>query len=381
MKEKLLICLVMAFGSIFLGADVRAIDVNWMQKGVRVWYFGAASTGFSSDAEEAYLFGTIDGNSVPVTCHSAINHWGSPNPVDTQTYSLVDKGPCWIHPQVLQNLQSGDMWRGHEIVTVLPGSYTYDTFKNQFPSFNYLLLPIKALFDLKAQRDLVKIVYMMPGYSTGIAFFDTDTGILLLYETSNGFVTVFFILSEINYDFATQKAFAEDDGPHTGFKSNALETTTTANYVYMQSSVESRYGSTVQMWVSASGGGSMGSWMPSNENYCFFGNVPALRHIVMTNAQYPPELWPELGDYLWWWVPRTVLQSSTIDVFGVPMTRTSTSPYTFTATTEPAGFFFSKIVFGDDGYMTSFSAKYSAIGLNIGDNIAQNSNSVDGLSY
>ena len=34
---------------------------------------------------------------------------------------------------------------------------------------------------------------------------------------------MFFILSEMNYDFASQKAFAEDNGPHTGFKSFVLE--------------------------------------------------------------------------------------------------------------------------------------------------------------
>lgn len=44
-----------------------------------------------------------------------------------------------------------------------------------------------------------------------------------MYSQLNGYVTVFFILSEINYDFVTQRAFAEDNGPHTGFKSFASE--------------------------------------------------------------------------------------------------------------------------------------------------------------
>jgi len=34
---------------------------------------------------------------------------------------------------------------------------------------------------------------------------------------------MFFCLSEINYDFLTGRAFAEDDGPHTGFRSIASE--------------------------------------------------------------------------------------------------------------------------------------------------------------
>jgi hypothetical protein len=74
--------------------------------------------------------------------------------------------------------------------------------------------------------------------------------------TSNGLVTVFFLLSEINYDFANHQAFAEDNGPHTGFKSSFLEQQlmpfpdNRGGVVFIQSSVESRYGTTVQMWVS-----------------------------------------------------------------------------------------------------------------------------------
>ena len=58
-----------------MGPAFGLIDVGWMQKGVRVWYFGAAGTGMSSDAEEAYLFTSIDGTNAQVTHHSGINHW------------------------------------------------------------------------------------------------------------------------------------------------------------------------------------------------------------------------------------------------------------------------------------------------------------------
>jgi hypothetical protein len=381
MKKVLVFCVLLSLALSLYGSSAWAVDVRWMQTGVRVWYFGAAGTTMSSDAEEAYLFTAVNGNNVQVTKHSAIDHWGTPNAPDTSTYSFLDKGPCWVHPQTLQNLQSGDTWKGQVISTVLRESRTYETFKAQF-SFPYLLLPIKALFDLKSQRDLVKIVYYIDGFSTGIAYFDADTGLLLLYETSSGYVTVFFILSEINYDFASKRAFAEDDGPHTGFKSEAIETSTSggANYVMIQSSVETRYGNTVQMWVSTS----ENSYSPPYENYCFFGSVPVLRRINMTEASnYPPEQWNEYGQYLWWWVPPGVLQNSTINVFGVPMTRTSTNPYTFTATVEPAGFFFSKLWFGSDGYMTAFSAKDSNTGLNIapGQSNFTNLTTAKGLNY
>jgi hypothetical protein len=353
-----------------------------MQKGVRVWYFGAVGTTTSSDAEEAYLFTSVAGNNVQVTKHSAIDHWSTANAADTGTYPFLDKGPCWIHPQKLQTIQSGDTWKGQVIATVLRESHTYNSFKAQF-SFPYLLLPIKALFDLNPQRNLVKIVYYINQFSTGIAYFDADTGLLLLYETSNGFVTVFFLLSEINYDFATQRAFAEDTGPHTGFKSEAIETSTSggANYVMIQSSVETRYGSTVQMWVSTS----ENSYSPPFENYCFFDSVPVLRRINMTEASdKPPEQWNAYGEYLWWWVPAGALQKSTINVFGVPMTRTVTNPYTFTATEQPQGvFYFTKLWFGTDGYMTAFSARDSRTLLNIepGQTNFTNLTTVKGLNY
>jgi hypothetical protein len=392
MKKVLVSCLLLSLWLSLDGSSVWAIDVGWMQQGVRVWYFGGVGSVTASDAEEAYLFNAVNGNNVQVTKHSGSNHWGTTHLPDTGTFPFLDKGPCWIHPQKLQSLQSGDTWKGQTIATVLRESHTYDTFKEKF-SFPYLLLPIKALFDLNAQRDLVKIVYYIEGFSTGIAYFDADTGLLLLYETSNGFAIVFFVLSEINYDFANQAAFAEDNGPHTGFKSVVLEEQmmpfpdVRGGTVTIQSSVESRYGNTVQMWVSTSDNGNIGSYLPPFENYCFFGSVPVLRHINMSQASnYPPDQWNPYGQYLWWWVPTGVLQNSTINVFGVPMTRTSTSPYTFTATQQPAGFFFSKLWFDNDGYMTKFSAKDSTTGLDIDPERSafyyyQNPTPVEGLTY
>jgi hypothetical protein len=389
MKEVSVFCLLLVAWLSLNGSSVLAQDVGWMQKGVRVWYFGGVGSTTSSDAEEAYLFSAVNGSNVQVIKHSGMNHWGTTNPIDTSTYSFLDKGPCWIHPQVLQTLQSGDTWKGQVIATVLPESHTYDTFKAQF-SFPYLLLPIKALFDLKSQRNLVKIVYYIDQFSTGIAYFDVDTGLLLLYETSNGLVTVFFLLSEINYDFATQRAFAEDNGSHTGFKSfvseSAFYASTGAHYALIQSSVETRYGGTVQMWVSTSYGGSKTSAMLPYENYCFFGSLPILRHIDMTQApNYPPDQWNPYGQYLWWWVPTGALQGSTINVFDVPMTRTSTNPYIFTATQQPANLFFSKLWFDNDGYMTQFSAKDSNTGLDIDPERSaiyfQNLTTVNGLDY
>jgi hypothetical protein len=403
MKKVLVFCLLLALWLSLDGSGAWAIiDVGWMQKGVRVWYFGSAGDlAHSSEAEEAYLFASINGNNAQVTHHSGISHWTSPT-VDTNTYSIIDQGPCWIHPQVLQNIAVGDKWMGIDIKHRDPTtSYTYNSFKStaELSSLPYLLLPIKALFDLKPQRDLVRLVYGIPywpGYPVwGTAYFDAETGLCLYNERVTVSTTQWGILSEINYNFATHRAFAEDNGPHTGFTSNAIKSSTLGHFVDIEAHVESRYGDTVQMWASTQAGGSITSFLPINENYCFFGSVPVLRHKLMTaTPQYPPENWTEYGKYLWWWVPQVALQSSTINIFGVSMNRTNTNPYTFEANVG-TGLYFSKIIFDNDGYMTSalctsncsstpptFCAKDSALGLDLcAGSTLYNDTRVIGLDY
>jgi len=252
--------ILLALSLDWIGECAWAADTGWMQKGVRVWYFGSAGSGMSSDAEEAYLFASINGNTAQLTHHSGINHWSLPT-AETETGSILDKGPFWIHPQVLQTIAIGDNWMGINITWMERATYTYDTFKNtgELSSLPYLLLPIKALFDLKNQREMVKLVYGRQYLDDvwGTAYFDAETGLCLFNLKLTVSNTVFFILSEINYDFANHRAFAEDNGPHTGFKSNIVKTSSGANYVMIQSSVETRYGNTVQMWVSTSAGGSI----------------------------------------------------------------------------------------------------------------------------
>jgi hypothetical protein len=389
MKKGVTFCLLVLIGTGFQISGAWAIDVGWMQKGVRVWYLGAAGSGTSSNAEEAYHFDAVVGNTAHLTHHSGINHWSLPR-AETMTGSILGKGPFWIHPQVLQTVAVGDNWMGIDIKSMSRAIYTYDTLKNneEFSSLPYLLLPIKALFDLKEQREVVKLVYGNPNYPDsdpvwGTAYFDSNTGLCLLNLRLTAFNTAWFIVSEINYNFADQIAFAEDDGPHTGYRSTVLKTTSDIHFVQILSSVESRYGSTVQMWSTTQAGGAKGSYFGRDENYCFFGSVPILRHKFMSATHhYPPENWNQYGEYLWWWVPKNALQKSTLSVFDVPMTRTSEAPYTFTATEAAAGLFFSRLVFDSEGYLTDFSAKDPSIGLDLDlGSIIDEDTTVDGLDY
>jgi hypothetical protein len=124
--------------------------------------------------------------------------------------------------------------------------------------------------------------------------------------------------------------------------------------------------------------------MQADENYCFFGSVPILRGMDATQApNFPPEQWTPFGEYLWWWVPQSALKKATINIAGVPMAKTSAQPYIFAASESPQRFYFNKLWFGSDGYMTSFSAKDTRIGLAIdpGDDIFQNLTTVNGLDY
>ena len=363
-----------------------AVDVGWAQRGVRVWYFGGVGSGggASSNAEEAYLVNIVNGNDIHVTHHSALSHWSLPNPIETKPYQLNEQGPFWIHPQVLQNLKAGDFWMGHELTMVTHTVYTYDTFP-----YTYNFLPIKELFDLQPQRELVKATYMIPGFSVGTAYFDAETGLLLYYHTLWGASQMFFILSEINYDFVTKNVFAEDDGPHTGFKSFVSEQSlgTLSGHdggsVIIQSIVESRYGNTVEMRVISSVAGPIGSWQ-KDENYCYFGDVPILRYMDATQAiNFPPEQWDPFGEYLWWWGPPGMLSEQSVTILDVSMDRTATTPYTFTAAESPARFFFSELWFGNDGYMTQFSAEDSQLWMDVtpGDINFQNGTTVIGLDY
>jgi hypothetical protein len=381
-RPRLFFCLLLVLGLSFDWTCAWAADVGWMQSGVRLWYHGgvgevkAGEVISSSNAEEAYLIHAVAGTDAEVIHHSAVDQWKSPRPVGTSTYSLADKGPCWIHPQKLQALKSGDYWMGWEIALVTREPYTYGTFP-------YHLLPANALFKLKPQRQFVKLSYSIPGFSVGNAYFDSDTGILLYYHTLWGNYRMFFILAEINYDFERHIAFAEDDGPHTGFKSFVSEQSVGGS-VIIQSQVETRYGAAIEMRTSTSVVAS--GLRMADENYCFFGSVPVLTRMDATQApNHPPGQWNPFGQYLWWWIPPGDLAKPAVSVLDVQMTLAAAAPgVTLALAAEsPPRFFFTKLWFDSSGYMTAFSARDPTMGLDVdpGKLLFQNLTTVEGLAY
>lgn len=411
MKARAFFWLLLGIGLYVGQAEMAVAQTGWLQPGVRVWYLGGVDGGgvISSNAEEAYLIDAVNGTNARVVHHSALTHWTSPLPVETGTYSTLDQGPCWIHPQRLATIQPGDYWRDPEqVITVVQRlTYTYATFLSSVLPAKTHFLPIKALFDLNPTRQLVKLSYMIDQFSLGSAYFDAETGILLYHNQLWGVGKMFFVFAEINYDFAREAAFPEDDGPHTGFRSMASEQSMGNPFmvgggsVVIQTLFETRYGSTLEMRVlSSRTPAKFPDTGMADENYCFFGDVPILRRIDATQAgSVVPEQWNAFGEYLWWWLPRTATgaqaltaaggratataAAATINVFDVPMTKTSDQPLTYTSTQSPQRFHFSMLRFDDKGYMTEFSARDPTSGLNVqpGDFYFQNGTAVDGLDY
>ena len=127
------------------------------------------------------------------------------------------------------------------------------------------------------------------------------------------------------------------------------------------------------------------------ENFCFFGDIPQVRYKDAVQASsLPPENWDPYGEYLWWWIPPSALERTTINVRNVPMSRNvsvpsriGAAPSTFSATASPPLFYFSGLMFGGDGYLIQFSAKDPRIGLDVRpeDDFFQNSTTVYGLDY
>jgi hypothetical protein len=102
-----------------------------------------------------------------------------------RTSSRCIDRPSAVLDIALQAIQVGNTWMGIQILSMSRITYTsYEDFKNgnsEFASLPYLLLPIKALFDLNPVRNVVKLVYGMPYLDDdwGTAFFDSDTGLCL----------------------------------------------------------------------------------------------------------------------------------------------------------------------------------------------------------
>ena len=351
-------------------------DTGWMKSGIRAWYYGGVG---SSDAEEAYLIGSQNGTEVEVTHHAAVGNWTMPLPVQNTVNDLADQGPFWINPTVLAQLQPGPttFWQGREVTLVIRTLCSYET----LPCVS--LLPLLALLDASPQRTIVTVNYMIQGFTVGTAYFDADTG-LLLQRNEPG---IFFYLAEINYDFIAKVAFPEPDRPHPGYKSMVSLTSFDGGMIVVHAILESAMDKTVAMRVllNDTGGGFFGESRALDFNACFFGDVPVLRVIDATEAENRhPETWDALGQYLWWWIPPSAHERSTISILSGEMDRSVVDggSVEFTIQNEPDDLYLRWARFDATGYATGLWMVDPTIGMSVGPHNAFNPViKVDGLDY
>lgn len=369
-------------GFLLWAAAAQGADTGWMQAGVRAWYFGGVDGGGSSstDGEEAYLIKSISGTQATLVHHAATGQWTSPMAPAQTTHDLAKQGPFWIHPDVLATLRVGQHWQGLEITSVARPASTYDTLGC------LKLLPALAMFEAKATRRIVRVTYMLPNESVGTAYFDGDTGLLLYRIAIWSQTKMFFVLAEINYDFAARRAFPETDRPHPGFKSAVVLQSFNGGALMVQAGVETAHKQAVEMWVQAMETGPYGQTQSANLNACFFGAVPEVRMISSSQAaSRKPTTWPVQGQFLWWWIPAAALGRSQIQILDGTMPRIAGGAGTgadFRASNQPTDLYFYWARFAATGYASGLWAVDPSLGLNVGPNNAFNpSITVDGLSY
>jgi hypothetical protein len=226
---------------------VFADDIGWRQPGVRVWYVGVtASYSGQGDAEEANLIEQAAGGGWRVVKHSAVAFWDSPLPVSALgAPNPTSEGPFWISPTRLRAMHPPDAvtWQGLSLV--VKARVTYST-ADELPFVAYL--PLQAMYAVKSPRELITLTGENDGV-VGDCFFDVETGLGLSSTLAVPGFYMMMMMSEINYDFATHQAFAEDDGPHSAYRmgQGAGRVAWPVNQFYLfEERVLSRYGSSVR---------------------------------------------------------------------------------------------------------------------------------------
>ena len=302
-----------------------ADDVGWRQAGVRAWYVGA-SAGYSgqSDAEEANLIATA-GTGLRVVRHQAVGFWSAPLPAsELPAPDPAHEGPFWISPQRLRKLRPPDAfsWQGLSLVVKARVSYQ-DPADLPFIAF----LPVQALYRAKSPRELI----MLTGDNDGVVgdyFFDVETGLGLSSTLATPGFYIMMMLSEINYDFATRQAFAEDDGPHTGFRARQMagRVDYPVNQFYLfEERIVSRYGQSVRADLTL-GLDNIATGDSVHVDYHSIFDGDTRQFLVTPNtgglgAAAAAVAWTQNGTHPFFWVPPVDLARDTIRVWDTDLTR------------------------------------------------------------
>jgi hypothetical protein len=402
-KKTSLVLGVLALLGLSMVTTAEAADTGWFQVGVRVWYVGGTSAEPgtpSSNAQEADLIDRVEGGAVHVIQQQGSDHWKTPLPAtDWVNLQPAEEGLFWISPARLKAITPGVgtgliKWLGRERVIYAKTTYTLDT----LPFL--ALLPETVLFLLSPTRQIVTLRNKADDPPEGDYFFDVETGLLLsrteyLDDTTKTMLT----LSELNYDFATRQAFAEDDGPHSAYAGHY--SATRAGFLDNQGfdlyvPVISRYANALLLTFN---GNLMNVTL--NQYYSFSYQMlydrntqtaairpvsnPSLQSLGRASSMSASNAdWQTNGTHLFCWIPPVDLQKDSLRVWNLDLSRQAGAGggTTFATTTMPAEPAFTSLTFDAAGFLTDLTLVAPAMGLSIDSTRAAERNvTVDGRAY
>lgn len=376
---------IRAFGFILLSASCIAStvlggDTGWLQPGIRLWYVGGVSTVPTSvDAETAIVIDRFENGAAYMTQHSAVRYWSSPMPAATViSPQAASEGAFWINPARLAPLQAGTVftWKS-QLYVVSRATYTLAT----LPFLH--LLPETALFNLSPAREIITLSYAKDDI-TADYFFDVQMGLLLSQTerlTSGGDVTITMLtLSEINYDFATRTAFAEDTGLHTAFggyysaSRNKGFAQGTQGY-QLTPAILSRYKNRVLFRHT-------GCFMDTNWLYpvAFDQYVAYDADLQLAYLSDDGTNWTANGDHIYMWMPPADRSSNHIRVWNIDLD--SSAPGIFAASGSPTVPGFNRLAFDASGYVNDLDVVCQQLNFWVDSSLDPNrTNRMDGPSY
>jgi hypothetical protein len=360
-----------------------AEDTGWRQPGVRVWYIGAsASYTGQSDAEEANLIQQGPGNGLRVLRHQAVGFWSAPLPASTlDAPNPTSEGPFWISPARLQKLHSPDAFSWQGLSLIVKARVTYQN-ADDLPFIAYL--PVQALYAAKSPRELITLTGENDGV-IGDYFFDVETGLGLSSTLNTPGFYIMMMLAEINYDFATHQAFAEDNGPHTGYRAGQgagrMEWPISQFYLF-EERVTSRYRQAVRTDLTlgihniATGQSFQGDYYS-----LFDGETRQFAVTPITASLAAATTWTVNGTHGFFWIPPGDFLRDTIRVWDLDLAHSNEA--IFAASTLPADWGFTRLEFDPDGFVSQMRVQSATMSFDV-DSVtatASKTNYFTGRSY
>jgi hypothetical protein len=360
-------------------AKAVADDTGWRQPGVRVWYVGAsASYSGQSDAEEANLIEQAAGGGLRVVRHSAVAFWDAPLPVSVLAApNPASEGPFWISPQRLRALHLLDAvsWQGLSLL--VKARVTYQR-ADDLPFIAYL--PVQALYQAQSPRELITLTGENDGV-VGDYFFDVETGLGLSSSLYTPGFYIMMMLSEINYDFATHQAFAEDNGPHTAYRAGqgAGRVAWPINQFYLfEERVVSRYGQSARADLTlglhniASGQSFQGdytSWFDGQTRQFWITpiGVNAMSAATTTTPLTTVNSLTTNGTHGFYWVPPGDLTRDTIRVWSLDLSRRDPvgTDAVFGSDQLPVDWGFTRLQLDADGFVREMTVQSPSRSFNV----------------